>query len=45
MVLVEDLFCLYGEHYYVGHVTSHSKIWVDLETAELILLEFNSGVF
>jgi hypothetical protein len=44
VVTLEDLICCNFE-YYIGHITSSSnKVWVDQETAELILLEYNAGV-
>ena len=36
--MIEDL-------YYIGHITDlDGNDWVDLETAQLVLLEYNSGV-
>jgi len=44
VVTLEDLICCNFE-YYIGHISpSSNKVWVDQETAELILLEYNAGV-
>jgi len=44
IVTLEDLPCC-NFKYYIGHITSsNNKNWVDQETAELILLEYNAGV-
>lgn len=41
---ISDLKC-YDDMYYVGDVVDiDGNGWVDLETAELILLEINNGV-
>ena len=41
---IKDLKC-YDDMYYVGDVVDiDGSGWVDLETAEKILLEFNNGV-
>ena len=44
MLKLEDLL-IHDEMYYLGHLTDmDSDGWVDKETAELFLLEYNSGV-
>ena len=41
---LEDLTCI-DDLYYVGDIANvDGSPWVDKETAELILLEFNEGV-
>ena len=41
---LEDLTCI-DDLYYVGDIANvDGSPWVDRETAELILLEFNEGV-
>ena len=41
---LEDLTCV-DDLYYVGDIANvDGSPWVDRETAELILLEFNKGV-
>ena len=43
-MFLEDLFCIDGL-YYVGDIADvDGSPWVDRETAELILLEFNAGI-
>jgi hypothetical protein len=44
-MLLEDLYCI-DDLYYVGEIAPHidGSPWVDRETAELILLEFNAGI-
>lgn len=44
MVALKDLLVLDGL-YYVGHLIDlDGSEWVDIQTAELILLEYNNGV-
>lgn len=39
LLMIEDL-------YYIGHIADlDGNDWVDLETAQLVLLEYNSGVY
>ena len=43
-MFLEDLFCI-DDLYYVGNIADvDGSPWVDRETAELILLEFNAGI-
>ncbi len=44
MLIISDLLIM-DDLYYIGHIADLDGVeWVDLETAELVLLEYNSGV-